>query len=139
MGSEYSELREASGVDTVPELANRKAANLTQAMAKVNQEMKLTRQVPTEAVVSKWIEQAKTLPRMINTEPNDRAEARAIKNGARRLRFLWVRKAAYLPLPAIMSWMIGARISSIAKPILAPGTTMVLRRDMKEFWIMFKR
>jgi len=65
VGSEYSELLEASGVDTVPELANRNAANLTQAMATVNQEKKLTRQVPTEAEVSKWIEQAKTLPRMI--------------------------------------------------------------------------
>lgn len=65
VGSEYSELLEASGVDTVPELAMRNAANLTQAMATVNQEKKLTRQVPTEAEVSKWIEQAKTLPRMI--------------------------------------------------------------------------
>lgn len=65
VGSEYSELLEASGVDTVPELANRNTANLTQAMAKVNQEKKLTRQVPTEAEVSKWVEQAKTLPRMI--------------------------------------------------------------------------
>ena len=65
VGSEYSELLEVSGVDTVPELANRNAANLTQAMATVNQEKKLTRQVPTEAEVSKWIEQAKTLPRML--------------------------------------------------------------------------
>lgn len=65
VGSEYSELLEASGVDTVPELANRNAANLTQAMATVNQAKKLTRQVPTETEVLKWIEQAKTLPRMI--------------------------------------------------------------------------
>lgn len=65
VGSEYSELLEASGVDTVPELATRNAANLTQAVAKVNAEKKLTRQVPTEAEVTKWIEQAKTLPRMI--------------------------------------------------------------------------
>lgn len=65
VGSEYSELLEAAGVDTVPELATRNAANLTQAMAKVNEERKLTRQAPTEAEVSKWIGQAKTLPRMI--------------------------------------------------------------------------
>jgi len=45
----------------------------------------------------------------------------------------------YLFLFAIISWMIGARISSMAKPILAPGTTRVLRRDMKEFGIMFSR
>ncbi len=65
VGSEYSELLEAAGVDTVPELAQRNAANLVQAMTAVNQEKKLTRQVPTEAEVSKWIEQAKSLPRMI--------------------------------------------------------------------------
>jgi predicted flap endonuclease-1-like 5' DNA nuclease len=65
VGSEYSELLEAAGVDTVPELAQRNAANLVQAMATVNQARKLTRQVPTEAEVSKWIEQAKSLPRMI--------------------------------------------------------------------------
>jgi predicted flap endonuclease-1-like 5' DNA nuclease len=65
VGSEYSELLEAAGVDTVPELAQRNAANLVQAMTTVNQEKKLTRQVPTESEVGRWIEQAKTLPRMI--------------------------------------------------------------------------
>jgi predicted flap endonuclease-1-like 5' DNA nuclease len=65
VGSEYSYLLEAAGVDTVPELAKRNAANLTQAMATVNQEKKFTRQVPTEAEVTKWIEQAKGLPRML--------------------------------------------------------------------------
>lgn len=65
VGSEYSELLEAAGVDTVPELAQRNAANLVQAMAAVNQEKKLTRQVPTESEVGRWIEQAKALPRMI--------------------------------------------------------------------------
>ena len=65
VGSEYSELLEAAGVDTVPELAKRNATNLTQAMATVNQEKKLTRQVPTEPEVTKWIEQAKGLPRML--------------------------------------------------------------------------
>jgi len=65
VGSEYSELLEAAGVDTMPELAKRNATNLTQAMATVNQEKKLTRQVPTESEVTKWIEQAKGLPRML--------------------------------------------------------------------------
>ena len=31
-----------------------------------------------------------------------------------------------------MSWMIGVRMISIAMPILPPGTTRVLRRDMNE-------
>lgn len=65
VGSEYSELLEAAGVDTVPELAQRNAANLVQAMTTVNQEKRLTRQVPTESEVGRWIEQAKKLPRMI--------------------------------------------------------------------------
>ena len=65
VGSEYAELLEVAGVDTVPELARRNAASLTQAMAAVNQEKNLTRQVPTESEVTKWIEQAKGLPRML--------------------------------------------------------------------------
>jgi len=65
IGSEFSELLEAAGVDTVPELAQRKAANLALAMAKVNEEKKLTRRVPSEAEVTKWVEQAKTLPRAL--------------------------------------------------------------------------
>lgn len=65
VGSEYSELLEAAGVDTVPELAQRNAANLAQAMADANEEKKLTRRVPGETEVAKWIEQAKTLPRKL--------------------------------------------------------------------------
>ncbi|MFC6522528.1 DUF4332 domain-containing protein [Undibacterium arcticum] len=65
VGSEFSELLEAAGVDTVPELARRNAANLTAAMASVNTAKKLTRRVPSEAEVTKWIEQAKTLPRKL--------------------------------------------------------------------------
>lgn len=66
VGSEYAELLEAAGVDTVPELARRNAANLTTAMAEVNEQKKLTRRVPTETEVTKWIAQAKDLPRMLD-------------------------------------------------------------------------
>ena len=34
-------------------------------MAKINEEKKLTRRVPTEAEVTKWVAQAKELPRML--------------------------------------------------------------------------
>lgn len=61
VGQEYSELLEAAGVDTVKELRTRRADNLTAKMAEVNAEKKLVRAVPTEANVTKWIEQAKTL------------------------------------------------------------------------------
>ena len=65
VGSEFAELLEAAGVDTVPELAQRNASNLTQMMTAKNEERKLTRRVPSEKEVSKWVEQAKNLPRML--------------------------------------------------------------------------
>lgn len=65
VGSEYAELLEEAGVDTVPELAQRNAANLAAAMAAANEQKKLTRRVPTASEVAKWIEQAKALPRVL--------------------------------------------------------------------------
>jgi predicted flap endonuclease-1-like 5' DNA nuclease len=65
VGSEYSELLEAAGVDTIPELAQRKAANLAQKIVAVNLEKKLVRKLPVESQIANWIEQAKKLPRVI--------------------------------------------------------------------------
>ncbi len=65
VGSEYSELLEAAGVDTIPELAQRVAANLAKKIAEINQTKKLVRQLPAEAQVADWIAQAKKLPRII--------------------------------------------------------------------------
>jgi predicted flap endonuclease-1-like 5' DNA nuclease len=65
VGSEYSDLLEAAGVDTIPELAQRKAANLTQKLAEVNRAKKIVRKLPVESQVTSWIEQAKKLPRVI--------------------------------------------------------------------------
>ncbi len=65
VGAEFAELLEASGVDTVPELARRNAANLRQKMAAVNTEKKLTRKVPTEAQITGWITEAKGLPKVV--------------------------------------------------------------------------
>jgi predicted flap endonuclease-1-like 5' DNA nuclease len=65
VGEEYADLLEASGVDTVPELAQRNAANLHQKLVEVNQEKKLVRRLPSEARIQGWIEQAKKLPRKV--------------------------------------------------------------------------
>lgn len=65
IGEEYSELLEAAGVDTVKELQHRVAANLTARMAEVNAIKHLVRQVPAEAMVSRWIEEAKRLPAIL--------------------------------------------------------------------------
>ena len=65
VGEEYSELLEVAGVDTVKELRNRNAENLAAKMAEVNEEKKLTRTVPSQSQVEKWIEQAKGLDPLI--------------------------------------------------------------------------
>ena len=62
VGEEYSELLEAAGVDTVKELRHRNAANLTKAMAEANGKRKMVRLLPSLSAVTKWVEQAKTLP-----------------------------------------------------------------------------
>jgi predicted flap endonuclease-1-like 5' DNA nuclease len=66
VGSQFAELLEAAGVDSVPELAQRKAANLAAKMAEINAEKNLTRVVPTEAMVEAWVAQAKTLDRVVH-------------------------------------------------------------------------
>ncbi|PWW81350.1 ferredoxin [Prosthecochloris marina] len=66
IGSEYSDLLEEAGVDTVPELAQRNAANLHAKMVEVNEVKNLVRKMPTEKQVSDWVSQAKELPRVIN-------------------------------------------------------------------------
>jgi hypothetical protein len=52
-------------VDTVPELAQRNADNLYQALANTNEGKRLVRQLPTPEQVVEWVEQAKNLPRII--------------------------------------------------------------------------
>lgn len=65
VGQEFSELLEAAGVDTVPELAMRNAENLVAKMNEINEAKNLTRRTPSLAEVEKWIGEAKTLPRVL--------------------------------------------------------------------------
>lgn len=65
IGSEYADLLEASGVDTVPELARRSPENLVEKMAQVNEEKKLVRRLPVLSQVESWVAQAKELPRAL--------------------------------------------------------------------------
>ncbi len=62
IASQYAELLEGAGVDTVKELRNRNAENLTAKMNSVNAEKNLVRRTPSVTVVNAWIEQAKELP-----------------------------------------------------------------------------
>lgn len=65
IGSEYSELLEAAGVDSAPELAGRVAANLHAKLGEVNAAKSLVRRVPTLSEVEGWIADAKTLPKVV--------------------------------------------------------------------------
>lgn len=66
VAEEYSDLLEASGVDTVIELAHRDPEHLFKKVMEVNEERKLTRRTPTESQIATWIADAKTLPRMVS-------------------------------------------------------------------------
>ena len=65
VGGEYAELLEAAGVDTVPELAQRKGDNLAAKIVAVNESKKLVRKLPTQSQVENWVVQAKSLPRIM--------------------------------------------------------------------------
>ncbi|NOZ05951.1 MAG: DUF4332 domain-containing protein [Chloroflexi bacterium] len=66
VGSEYADLLEAAGVDTVVELAQRNPENLYETLVNVNGEKKLVRNVPAQTQVQDWVTQAKSLPRVIH-------------------------------------------------------------------------
>lgn len=65
IGSEYSDLLEAAGVDTVPELKQRNANALYEALVTTNEKKKLVRKLPTKDQVADWIKQAKSLSRVV--------------------------------------------------------------------------
>ncbi len=66
ISTQYADLLEEAGVDTVPELAQRNAENLQVKMTEVNEQKNLVRKVPSTSQVEDWVVQAKDLPRMIH-------------------------------------------------------------------------
>lgn len=65
MGREYAGLLCEAGVDTVKELQYRNPARLARAMAEANKKRKLVRFLPSEKLVTRWVEHARKLPRKI--------------------------------------------------------------------------
>lgn len=61
VGEEYSDLLEAAGVDTIKELRRRNPRNLLSTMIEVNNKKRLVRRLPTEVMVTRWVDHAKTL------------------------------------------------------------------------------
>ncbi len=67
VGTQYSDLLEAAGVDSVVELATRNANTLFNKMLEVNAADHLVRQVPSLDQVRDWISQAAKLPRVVTS------------------------------------------------------------------------
>ncbi len=65
VGSEYADLLEVAGVDTVVELSRRNPVNLLNAMTETNKVRKLVRKEPVASQVEDWVAQARQLPRVI--------------------------------------------------------------------------
>jgi len=65
IAGQYAELLEAAGVDTVPELATRKAENIFKKMLETNEAKNLVKKPPSESQVQDWIKQAAELPRIL--------------------------------------------------------------------------
>jgi predicted flap endonuclease-1-like 5' DNA nuclease len=67
VGSEYSDLLERAGVDTVVELANRNAANLAKQIKDLAAKTgsKVVRRIPSDREIASWVTQAKKLPRAV--------------------------------------------------------------------------
>ncbi|MEI7824586.1 MAG: DUF4332 domain-containing protein [Chlorobiaceae bacterium] len=65
VGTDYIELLEAVGVDTLFELAQRNPVNLSAKMQGVNKLKKLVHLLPSVDQAKEWINQAKNLPRMV--------------------------------------------------------------------------
>jgi predicted RecB family nuclease len=65
MGKEYAELLREVGVDTVRELKYRNPSRLAKAMAETNKKRKLVRFLPSEKLVTRWVEHARKLPQKI--------------------------------------------------------------------------
>jgi hypothetical protein len=58
VGKQYAELLKATGVDSVPELAERHSENLHLHLVVTNEEKKLVRKLPTQSQVAAWVKQA---------------------------------------------------------------------------------
>jgi predicted flap endonuclease-1-like 5' DNA nuclease len=67
VGSEFAELLEAAGVDSIAELAQRNAANLAQTFQEVDAARpNWVRRVPSQAEIEGWIGQAAALPKVVS-------------------------------------------------------------------------
>jgi predicted flap endonuclease-1-like 5' DNA nuclease len=61
IGSEFGQLLEVSGVESVEQLSARDPENVAHLLHRVNSERRLTRTAPSIKTVAKWIERARAM------------------------------------------------------------------------------
>jgi predicted flap endonuclease-1-like 5' DNA nuclease len=66
VGSEYADLLEAAGVDSSAELAQRNAKNLAETFQELDAARNTVRNIPSEGVIQGWIDQAKSLDKVVS-------------------------------------------------------------------------
>ena len=66
MGMGYAGLLCEAGVETVRELQYRNPEKLARSMAEANRKRKLVRFLPSEKLVTRWVEHARKLPQKIS-------------------------------------------------------------------------
>jgi hypothetical protein len=66
MGRDYAGLLREVGVHTVKELRYRNPGKLAQSMAEANRKRKVVRFLPSEKLITRWIEHARKLPQKIS-------------------------------------------------------------------------
>lgn len=66
VGTQFSDLLENAGVDTIKELATRKPENLHAKMLEVNEAKNLVNRAPSLSEVERWVAEAKTLPAAVS-------------------------------------------------------------------------
>ena len=66
VGRQYAELLQASGVDSVKELAQRKPDHLHEKLKTSNETKRQVHIVPNVTSITNWINEAKKLPRVVS-------------------------------------------------------------------------
>ena len=61
ISTQYLELLEIAGIETIEELRNRSALNLYKAMKAINDDKEIVRKIPGVSDVQLWVEQAKAI------------------------------------------------------------------------------
>jgi predicted flap endonuclease-1-like 5' DNA nuclease len=66
VGAQTAELLQRAGVQTVAELAQSNASSLSAKLIEVNASSKFNAKLPNEQQVAAWIEEAKTVPKLVS-------------------------------------------------------------------------